>query len=220
MRSFANIREELSEQEREVLAADGARWKQLGAGQHLDDWLAFGPGLMIRRQLAMKLAHSNKPEGRRYSEAFNLLMRQDGLDSIPKGAISAILWLHDPERRKVLDEIRAEMTDGERARLNSPITARQRVETAIKAAKTETPPPPKASLRTQLADKDRKIDMLTARLQEAEAAADAGSLFDLKSDTADDIASAIVANVSSSKASSIAKAIKEKMKAKALAPAG
>jgi len=111
------------------------------------------------------------------------------------------------------------MTDGERARLNSPITARQRVETAIKA-KTETPPPPKASLRTQLADKDRKIDMLTARLQEAEAAADAGSLFDLKSDTADDIASAIVANVSSSKASSIAKAIKEKMKAKALAPAG
>ena len=42
----------------------------MGAGGHLDDWLAYQPGLMIRRRLAMRLAFTNKPEGKGYVQAF------------------------------------------------------------------------------------------------------------------------------------------------------
>jgi hypothetical protein len=60
--------QELTASERTVLAEDRKRWQRMGAGSHLDEWLSFGPGLMIRRHLAMKLAHVNKPEGRGYAQ--------------------------------------------------------------------------------------------------------------------------------------------------------
>ena len=54
---------DLTQSEREVLKEDAARWKRMGAGSHLDDWLSYFPGLAIRRRLAMRLAFTNKPEG-------------------------------------------------------------------------------------------------------------------------------------------------------------
>src|SRR5258706_12749949 len=57
---------ELTASERGVLADDRERFKRLGAGAHLDDWLAFIPGLRIRRHLAMKLCHIIRPQGRCY----------------------------------------------------------------------------------------------------------------------------------------------------------
>ena len=54
-------------------------------------------------------------------------------------SISAVLWLgDDPERMKVLRELREAMTPGQRSRLNSPITARQRVEAILQARRTAT----------------------------------------------------------------------------------
>ena len=45
-----------------------------------------------------------------------------------------MLWLgDDPERMKVLRDLRDAMSPGQRSRLNSPITARQRVEAILKA---------------------------------------------------------------------------------------
>ena len=55
---------ELIQSERDVLKGDTERWKLMGSGSHLDDWLAYQPGLMIRRRLAMRIAHVNSPEGR------------------------------------------------------------------------------------------------------------------------------------------------------------
>src|SRR5437899_1025508 len=60
-------RSELIQSERDVLARDRERWKRMGAGAHLDDWLAFYDGLAIRRRLAMRIAFTNKPEGRGYA---------------------------------------------------------------------------------------------------------------------------------------------------------
>src|SRR6478672_8735402 len=120
---------ELTPSEYEVLSRDKERWQRMGAGGHLDDWLAYQPGLMIRRRLAMRLAFTNKPEGKGYVQAFAELMKADGLDTMDRTSISAVLWLGDePERLKVLRELREAMTPGQRSRLNSPITARQRVE--------------------------------------------------------------------------------------------
>jgi hypothetical protein len=48
----------------------------MGSGAHLNEWLAFYDGLAIRRRLAMKLAHTQFPEGKRYAEQFSKLMRR------------------------------------------------------------------------------------------------------------------------------------------------
>src|SRR5262249_51497211 len=73
---------ELTSSEQTVLTADSERWQRMGAGAHLDDWLAYGEGLMIRRRLAMKIAYTNKPEGKGYVTAFKQLMECDGLHTM------------------------------------------------------------------------------------------------------------------------------------------
>ena len=53
---------DLTVSERQVLDDDRERWRRMGSGAHLDDWLAYGPGLLIRRRLAMRIAYVNRPE--------------------------------------------------------------------------------------------------------------------------------------------------------------
>ena len=114
------------------------------------------------------------------------------------------------------------MTPGERARLNSPITARQRVEKVLKAREGG---PKRRKMRaspvTQWKDKvaalERENALLKSKLEAAEKRD--GSLFDLQQDTVADIASTIVRRVTESKAHRIAKAIQDELKAKKL-PAG
>jgi hypothetical protein len=218
-------RSDLTQNERDILAADTDRWKRMGAGAHLNDWLSFNDGLAIRRRLAMRLAYTNRPVGRGYNERFSALLREDGIDTSDKSAMTAftaVMWLHEePERLIILREILDSMSPGARARLNSPISARQRVEGVLKArAKGETAEAkvkesPVALLRKQVADRDREIAALKARL----AKADDGSLFDLKRDKPDDIAVAIADNINEGKWKSIKKTADERYKAKSR-PAG
>jgi len=208
---------ELTASERDVLAQDRERWSRLGAGAHLDDWLSFGPGLMIRRRLAMRIAHTNKPEGRGYVTAMNQILKHDGLDGMDKTSMTAVLWLHDEAGRlTVLREIREGMKIGDRARLNSPITARQRVEKLLKARATGTEESvrqsPMSNLKRQVAEKDREIAQLRDKLAKAEARD--GSRFDLNRDSAEDIGRVIVGSIGESKARKIAKEIEEGLKAK------
>lgn len=164
---------ELTSSERTVLAEDIDRWKRMGAGGHLDDWLAYGPGLMIRRRLAMKIAYVNKPEGKGYASAFGELMKLDGLHTMDKTSISAVLWLNDePERMSILREIRTTMTVGERARLNSPISARQRVEKMLKVrnggTESSVRTSPVARLTRQIAEQDRELADVKEQLAAAQ----------------------------------------------------
>ena len=141
-------------------------------------------------------------------------MKDDSLDTMDKSSVSAVLWLgDDPHRTQVLRELRESMTPGQRSRLNSPISARQRVEQVLKARQSGNEDGLRASpvvlLRTQLAERDRKIAQLEQQLAKSD-----GSLFDLKHDTADDIAAAIVGSVGESKAKGIASQIAAKLKQK------
>jgi hypothetical protein len=212
---------DLTVSERQVLDDDRERWRRMGSGAHLDDWLAYGPGLLIRRRLAMRIAYVNRPEGKGYARAFAQLMEHDGLDTMDKTSISAVLWLHDaPERLSVLREIRETMTVGQRARLNSPISARQRVERELKVRaggnEATSPTSPVTVLKRRLVEQRHQI----AHLEEQLAAAGNGSLFDLKHDTADDIGRVIADSVSETKARGIAKAITDKLRVKQQRPAG
>jgi hypothetical protein len=212
---------ELTQSEREVLKEDAARWKRMGAGSHLDDWLSYFPGLAIRRRLAMRLAFTNKPEGKGYAQAFGELMKADGLlDPAVKTSFTAVLWLgDDPERMKVLRELREAMPPGQRSRLNSPITARQRVEAILQARRhgveESVKTSPVALLKEAMVEQAREIVELKQKLAKHEQ----GSLFDLKHDSADDIASAIIGNLSTHKAKSLADGILARLK-KSQKPAG
>jgi hypothetical protein len=130
-------KKELTPSEREVLDRDRERWKRIGSGAHLDEWLEFYPGLDIRRRLAMRLAHMNEPKGSAYNQYYGHMLRQMGVDTDDKRlmtTLTAVAWLGDnPERVTILREIREAMTPGQRSRLNSPIAARQRVEAELKA---------------------------------------------------------------------------------------
>jgi hypothetical protein len=193
----------------------------MGAGSHLDDWLSYYPGLAIRRRLAMRVAFTNKPEGKGYNTAFAELLKADGLlDPAVKTGFTAVLWLgDDPERMKILRELREAMTPGQRSRLNSPITARQRVETILQARHSDSEETLRASpvalLKEQLSARDREIAELKQKLVKH----DEGSLFDLKHDSADAIALAIVGYVSAHKAKTLAEGILARLK-KSQKPAG
>jgi hypothetical protein len=209
---------DLIQSERDVLAEDRKRWKLMGAGAHLDDWLAYGPGLMIRRRLAMRMAFTNRPEGRGYTREFSKLMKHDGLDTMDKTSITAVLWLNDDgERLNVLREIREGLTPGERSRLNSPISARQRVEKVLKArdvgAEETMKTSPLAVAKKMIADRDREISILQEHINELEADREQGSLFDLRRDNATDIATVIAGTVTQGKAKKIAALILEAVKA-------
>jgi hypothetical protein len=171
-----NIKQtDLTQSERDVLKHDAERWRRMGAGSHLDDWLAYGPGLMIRRRLAMRIAFVNRPEGKGYAQTFAALMKADGLDHMDKTSISALLWLNDePERIQMLRELRESMTPGERSRLNSPISARKRVEQILNARHSGTEESVKVSPVAQLKEQITKQAREIAELQQKLAKRDDG----------------------------------------------
>jgi hypothetical protein len=141
MSTKSALRADLDAEDRKTLAEDRKRMERLGKGSQLDDWLAFGPGLLIRRRLAKNiagLAETDPAKGHRYSRAFKQQMEMDSLydrttkSDVMKSTFTAVLWFYDDEkleepRREILEEIRRNMTPGQRARFNSPISAQQRV---------------------------------------------------------------------------------------------
>jgi hypothetical protein len=174
--TFDPRRGALTDAQRAVLAEDRKRMTKLGKGGQLDEWLAFGPGLMIRRELAQDIAGTQDLKSIKYKRAFKAQMEVDGLydatttNNTMKAIFTAVLFFHEElaqRRLDVLAEIRRDMTDGERARLNSPITARQKVEKVLRerglmeAAKPRAKTAPKAAI-----DPDSEVDQLKARNNE------------------------------------------------------
>src|ERR1700693_988920 len=56
MSTKSALRADLDAEDRKTLAEDRKRMERLWQGRQLDDWLAFGPGLLIRRRLAKNIA--------------------------------------------------------------------------------------------------------------------------------------------------------------------
>jgi hypothetical protein len=79
---------ELTPGQLELFAEDRERWAHISGGGHLEDWLAFGPGMVLRRTLAMGRAGTNKPEGRGYNEAMAELLERDGLHTMPRARLA------------------------------------------------------------------------------------------------------------------------------------
>lgn len=218
--------EQLSESQRKMLKEDAKRWARIGAGAHLDDWLAFGPTLHLLRGIAMRAAHANTPQGRRYSFAFSELLESEGFKGMERNTISAVLWLHDDKARiDELNAIRSVMTPGQRSRLNSPISARKRIEASINAREitkareangnhadapeSEIKLSPMAKLKNELADLRREKANLEREYNALKK--NDGSLFDLKRDKIADIVGIMTTAISPRRAEDIARGVLKRL---------
>src|ERR1700686_686555 len=56
MSTKSALRADLDAEDRKTLAEDRKRMERLGKGSQLEDWLAFGPCLLIRRRPAKNIA--------------------------------------------------------------------------------------------------------------------------------------------------------------------
>jgi hypothetical protein len=193
------MKTELAADQLEVLDRDKQRWKRLGASAHLRDWLDFYPGLRIRRQLAMKINFTNKPEGRGYVQDYGAMLALAGFDTKDRRlmtTLTAVLWIEDsPEHVQTMRDILDTLSPGERSRINSPISMRQRIEKVLyadKDGKKEKTASPIAILKNQLAEAGRKIAHLEERLAAAEHVHEA---FSLEKDSAEQIADVLIGNV-------------------------
>jgi hypothetical protein len=188
--SMKTLHDSLESGQREILAEDRKRWKRIGAGGHLSDWMAFLPGMELRRAMAMKIAGTNKPEGKGYSSALAALMVRHGLydetttTQPAKESFGAVLWFSEPpHRRQILQEILRDMTPGQLARFNSPITARQKVRAVAIERGLEEPPKQRATHTVKprddaaevLSNRVRDLEGENERLREQLAAAESGS---------------------------------------------
>jgi hypothetical protein len=186
----------LSQKEQQIIKADAERWQgHLDQASHLKEWLAFGPGLLIRQRMALRLSNSQRPIGRRYSEQMNLICKQTEKLA---AQITSILWLHggqpdEPEgRMDRLNRILADMSPYDRAMLNLPTSARLRVmksfdaeQEAKEAAEREAqglPPLEEPEKGPTLKEINIQLQEEVHSLQERLKVADGGNLFDFDSD--------------------------------------
>jgi hypothetical protein len=216
--TVAEIERWLNPDEVTQLHRDAETWRKLGTGAHLDEMLSMGASLLRLKQLVVRRVNTDR--GRHYNMAFSNVAKHHFPD-LPMDWITAIIWLVDPAdpvRMETLNAIREAMTPGERARLNAPNTAQQRVRYKLReadeaqAAEAGVPvekKEKKASLTQQQQKEIARLEEENARLKRQ---AEGGSLFDLRHDSAVTIATTIVGNVTPSKAKLIATAITAALK--------
>lgn len=208
------LRTELQQEDREIVAEAKKRWANLGSGAHLREWMGLAPALRIQRKLAMHLNNTNQPKGRGYTRDYGELLRAMGIntkDGKLMTTLTAVLWIDDqPERITTLREIIDTMSPGERSRLNSPITARQRIEKILYARdagkEDKLKVSPMAIIKAQLMEATREI----ADLKQDLASAKDGNACDFMKDTIDNIARTMIgATVGTQRAVKIAKRVLE-----------
>jgi hypothetical protein len=135
--------------------------------------------------MALRIAGTNRREGKGYTGALSALMMRDGLyDSTTvtqpaKESFGAVLWFGVKNHRmEILQEILRDMTPGQRARFNSPITARQRVKKIAVERELEEAPKPRAvkplkdDAAEALSDRARDLEGENEHLREQLAAAE------------------------------------------------
>lgn len=85
-----------------------------------DDWKLIGRALAVGRQEALTRANKARPVGQKYNKAFGDWLQMHGFDDIDKSDRAKLLQLID--NLKSVEEWRANLTEGQRARYNAPST--------------------------------------------------------------------------------------------------
>ena len=79
----------------ECIWAGQEAWYRLSSSHTWRDWLLVGKACQFLRTEAMRTAHANKPEGRRYNQEFSDLLKANGFDAIDKSTRSRLFGILD-----------------------------------------------------------------------------------------------------------------------------
>jgi hypothetical protein len=82
------------------------------------EWMTIGEGLLAGRQWAMRLAGTNRPEGKGFVMNFSEWLKRFKVDDMDKSDRAKLLQLM--EERPAVEEWRAGLPNKERLRLNNP----------------------------------------------------------------------------------------------------
>lgn len=208
MKTPSNARESDQLLPDECSAFEAARHAVDVLKKTFETWCDIGRAVVVATEAAARIG------GR---QTFKHLMHQQGLAHYSdKGTASRLRKIMDPENRVAIEQWRAGLTERQRIEYAAPTTVMKRCPHFARhdigkqvAAKEKA-----ATKAEQYEEAQRKI----AHLEEQLAAADEGSLFDLKRDKAIDIAGIIVDRCSPNKAAEIAKHIRDLVKAKEKQP--
>ena len=102
------------------------------------EWMTIGEGLLEGRSWAMKVAGTNKPEGKGYVTAYAEWLKRYKVDDMDKSDRAKLLQLM--EERPGVEEWRATLTDYERRNLNNPtmVWRKWTAATRVKKPKSRT----------------------------------------------------------------------------------
>src|SRR5262245_37360371 len=93
-------------------------WRRLKDGKNWDDWVKVGKALQVGRQHAMRTAHTNEPQGKNYSLAFNEWLERHELSDMDKGTRSRLLDIMD--KLEMIEEWRQSLEPTKRLTINHP----------------------------------------------------------------------------------------------------
>jgi hypothetical protein len=102
-----------------IVDAGRAAWRRIRESTRAtyEGWREIGEAIIVGRQLCMEATHSRKPQGRRYSDAMAVWLRENDFIDIPEPTrCEAVRMAEDPK----VDEWHQSLPEYERIRLNHP----------------------------------------------------------------------------------------------------
>jgi hypothetical protein len=102
-----------------LVRAGQSAWNRVrnSAALSFKDWQAIGRAIRVGRRVCMKATNSKKPQGRRYSDAMSVWLKERGLDEIGEPTrCEALRMVED----LAISECRDTLPEHERVRLNHP----------------------------------------------------------------------------------------------------
>jgi hypothetical protein len=82
------------------------------------DWMTIGEAYTVLQTQAMRLAETNKPEGRRYCTTMSTLLKDEGFDAVDSGARSRLIEVM--KNRRAIEEWRSKLPFEKRLKWNHP----------------------------------------------------------------------------------------------------
>ena len=181
-------------------------WERLSSGQAWNDWLLVGEALLAGRMEAMRAAHTNKPEGRRYNEEFSHWLKITRFDAVE--ATTRKRLLKCLEHRNEIQAWRATLTTNKLHVLNHPgVVLRRWQKTIVK--KPDDDASKKPSHTEKLKASIIALEEDNTRMKRE---VERGGPF-TRQDTARDIAAVVFRTISPSKARDVARELNRLVRA-------
>jgi hypothetical protein len=133
----------------DVIRAGREALQRVLTGKHWDDWLLVGEALQAGRVEAMRSAHANKPEGRRYNEEYGHWLKTNKFDVIEATTRKRLLTCL--EHRNEIEAWRKTLTANKLHELNHPgVVLRRWLKTQVKKPDAKPKPSHVAKLNATI----------------------------------------------------------------------